>query len=235
MADCTDDKRKRAQDETGNSGPNSPNSELYRVDSPDPKRLRVDSDESTIDSDDLYFFRVDSDNPHEALCFQDDLLHILDDPDTVTERDPPIQGLDSVIRSFEEEILVAAPAQEVPDLASDSGDSQQELGYLLEASDDELGLPPTVSSGEEAKIEAVDFENNSSDVVGLGGLLGYENEMPSYDSFELGVGVVDSGSNVIEDSGEFVALGGLFDYPDEGYELADNSEFSCWSESLQAL
>jgi hypothetical protein len=34
----------------------------------------------------------------------------------------------------------------VVDLTSDSGESQPELGYLLEASDDELGLPPSGNS-----------------------------------------------------------------------------------------
>ncbi|GMY15340.1 hypothetical protein FCV25MIE_10579 [Fagus crenata] len=222
MEKCTDNKRKREQDDSG-------------INSPEPKRIRFDSDdlaESTL-------LRVDSNNSElnspEVHRIQEDLLNILDDSD-VTDRDPAIQGLDSVIKSFEEEIQVQDPLPAVFDLTSDSGESQPELGYLLEASDDELGLPPTSSSGEETKIEAVDFEASSSypNPVGLDGILGFENEMPGYDSFGFGIGF-DSESYVNDIDGEFVALGGLFDYSDQSYEPAGTSELSWLPESLPAL
>ena len=62
---------------------------------------------------------------------QEDLLDILDDSDPVIGLDPEIQGLDLVIKSFEEEISVPAqdPVQEL-----DSGESRRELGFGLEAS-----------------------------------------------------------------------------------------------------
>lgn len=199
MEEWRDHKRKRVDD---------------GVNSPELKRFHADSAESEL-------------NSPEAKRIHDDLLNILDDSDVVTDRDSAIQGLDSVIRSFEEEILVPSPAMAAQDLTSDSGKSQPELGYLLGASDDELGLPPTVASGEEARIEAVDFETRSSDAVGLDGMLGFENEMRSYDIFEFGIGV-DSDSHVNDGSSEFVPLGGLFDH-------SDVSEFSWRPESLPAL
>lgn len=201
MEEGADHKRKRLEDDSqGNS--------------PELKRFLAESEESQLSSP-------------EAQRIHEDLLNILDDSDVVTDRDSAIQGLDSVIRSFEEEILIPSPALAVLDLPSDSGESQPELGYLLGASDDELGLPPTITSGEEARIEAVDFETGSSDAVGLDGILGFENEMRSYDSFEFGLGV-DPNSNVNDSSSEFVPLGGLFDH-------SDMSEFSWRPESLPAL
>lgn len=204
------------------------------LNSPEPKRIRIDSDNST---ESTLVNSEDSDlNSPETHLSEEDLLNILNDSDIVTDRDPAIQGLDSVIKSFEEEILVPAPAPAAPaviDQTSDSGESQPELGYLLEASDDELGLPPTTSSGEEVKIEAVDFEASSA--VGLDGiLLGFENEIPSYDSFEFGIGV-DSESNLNDNNSEFVALGGLFDYSDQSYDPAGDSELLWRPESLPAL
>ena len=204
------------------------------LNSPEPKRIRIDSDNST---ESTLVNSEDSDlNSPETHLSEEDLLNILNDSDIVTDRDPAIQGLDSVIKSFEEEILVPAPAPAVPaviDQTSDSGESQPELGYLLEASDDELGLPPTTSSGEEVKIEAVDFEASSA--VGLDGiLLGFENEIPTYDSFEFGIGV-DSESNLNDNNSEFVALGGLFDYSDQSYDPAGDSELLWRPESLPAL
>jgi hypothetical protein len=72
---------------------------------------------------------------------REDLLGFLDD----TEADLKFQDLDSVMKSFDEEISLACTYSSVSvvDLTSDSGESQPELGYLLEASDDKLGLPPS--------------------------------------------------------------------------------------------
>ena len=86
------------------------------------KRVRDDSPDSESDS-------------AEVKRLRENLLDFLDDSDSV----PTIQDLDSVMKSFEEEI---SPVP-VVDLTSESGESQPDLGYLLEASDDELGLPPS--------------------------------------------------------------------------------------------
>ncbi|WKA08145.1 hypothetical protein VitviT2T_025892 [Vitis vinifera] len=185
-------------------------------DSVESKRIRVDPDES------------DGLNSPEAKRIQDDLLDILEDSDA---GDPAILGLDSVIRSFEEEILVPPAGLE---LASVCGDSQPGLGYLWEASDDELGLPPTDgASGEENKIEAADLEANSSGFFGHGGdVFGFDDEIPSYDSFEFGIGgELASHSN----TSEFLMLDGLFDYSDQRYEPAEFSEVSWQHESLPAV
>ncbi|KAK9278299.1 hypothetical protein L1049_027864 [Liquidambar formosana] len=207
--------------------------ELYdsEVNSPESKRLRDESCDSDVNSPQSNRFQDDSEdsvvNSPDVKRIQDDLFDILDDSDTVTDRDPAIQGLDSVIKSFEEEILVQPPANF--DLTSDSGESQPELGYLLEASDDELGLPPTISSsGEEGKTEDVGLPAIVSDAVGLSEILGFDDEIPSYESYAFGiVGELENHNNT---NAEFVTLGGLFDYSD-----GDFSEFSWRPETLPAL
>ncbi|EXB56932.1 hypothetical protein L484_019977 [Morus notabilis] len=205
------------------------------------KRVRVVSEESVavVVPSDSQLVRVDSVNSDinsvesvldssEAGLLQDDLLSILDESES-----PVIQGLDSVIRSFEEEISQPVPEMQV---TSDSGQSQPELGYLLEASDDELGLPPTAVDFEEAKIEAVVFESSSDGVVldGNSGMLLFEDEIPSYDSFEFGIGAELDGRSG-DFGGEYVALGGLFDGWDGSYENGAVSEVSWRTESLRAM
>lgn len=188
------------------------------------KRVRVDSesdsysaeskrarDEPEVTSSECN--RVESDVPE-----LNDILDILDEPDTVTDREPEIQDLDSVIKSFEEEILHPLP---VPAPESDSG----ELGYLLEASDDELGLPPAISpTDEKLKDEFTDLANNTSDVFG------FENEIPSYGSLGFGLGEETEGNSDGGGDGEFVTVGCLFDYSEE----SDFGEFSWRPESLPA-
>lgn len=233
MEDCTGNKRKLVQDDyyCTAGGADSSESSSVRVDSegceansPESKRVRLNPGDDSSEFDDPV-------SSPEAKRIQDDLLlSILDDSDAVA-----IQGLDSVIKSFEEEMLVPAPVPAVLDATSDPGESQPDLGYLLEASDDELGLPPTISAAEEPKIEAVEFESSSSDGVGLYGMLGFQNELLSYDSFELGLAVYSDG-NINDENNEFVTLGGLFDYSDQSFEpAAENSEFLWRQESLPAL
>lgn len=202
--------KKRVWDELdGHSEANSPVSKLARVDS-------VASDGNSEDSG------VSS---PEAKRIQDDLLNFLDETDSV----PAIQDLDSVIRSFEEEIVV--PEQAPPVVTSVSGEARPELGFLLEASDDELGLPPSFSTAEEQKIEAVDLKTSGSDAVKLDGMaLGFENEMPSYEPYNFGISGDSDGGNV-NVSNDFITLGGgLF----ESYEPDDASDFAWRSESLSA-
>ncbi|KAM7471136.1 hypothetical protein LguiA_009319 [Lonicera macranthoides] len=164
--------------------------------------------------------RVESDVPELS-----DILDILDEPDTVTDREPEIQDLDSVIKSFEEEILHPVP---VPAPESDSG----ELGYLLEASDYELGLPPAISpTDEKLKEELTDLANTTSKVFGFEENVGFENEVSSYGPPGFGLSEETEGhSDGGGDDGEFLTVGGLFDYSEE----SEFGEFSWRPESLPA-
>ncbi|KAH9778635.1 hypothetical protein WN944_014116 [Citrus x changshan-huyou] len=203
--------KKRVRDELdGHSETNSPISKLARVDS---VASDGNSDGSGVSSP-------------EAKRIHDDLLNFLDEADSV----PAIQDLDSVIRSFEEEILV--PEQAPPVVTSDAGEARPELGFLLEASDDELGLPPSFSTGaEQQKIEAVDLKTSGCDAVKLDDMaLGFENEMPSYEAYNFGIcGDADGGD--VNVSNDYITLGGgLF----ESYEPADISDFAWRPESLSA-
>lgn len=230
------------------------------VDSPESKRNRVDSDRLIVDLRESCVSRVDSDDNSrapsrendpgesgdsvldslEAKRIHDDLLNIFDDSENVADRGPAIYGLDSVIRSFEEEmqvpepLSVSEPLPAVIGMTSETGESLPDLGYLLEASDDELGLPPRTGSSEETKIKAVDFEKSCSETVGLDGMLGFEDEVPSYNSCMFGAGTEwnCNGNNGIDD---YVALGGLFDYSDGSFETGAVSEVAWRTESLSAL
>ncbi|XVE85939.1 hypothetical protein DITRI_Ditri17bG0132200 [Diplodiscus trichospermus] len=169
------------------------------------KRARDESAGSDLDSAD-------------AKRLRDDLLDFLDDSDSL----PVDQDLASVMRSFEEEISAAISTSTVSapqvDLTSDSGDSQPDLGYLLEASDDELGLPPpsgTTAASEDIRSEGTELVRVDSDSSGIGELWGFEDQIPNYDSFEIGIG--DSYN------GDHVAYDGLFEYP---YVYDDSSEYS---------
>ncbi|CAK7326561.1 unnamed protein product [Dovyalis caffra] len=173
------------------------------------KRVRDDSCESELDLP-------------EVKKIREDLLGILDDSDP----DSLGQDLDSVMKSFEQEIS-ASTSSSVPvvDLTSESGESQPDLGYLLEASDDELGLPPSsinstseeVKGGEETKIVRVDSAESS----GIGGeVWRFDDQIPTYDSFGLGVG--DSNYN-----SEYVAFDdGLFEYSNVCFDSSEFSDFS---------
>ncbi|OIT02839.1 hypothetical protein A4A49_01887 [Nicotiana attenuata] len=176
---------------------------------------------------------VDVDSP-EAKKIRDDILDILDEPESLTDGVPESQDLDSVIKSFEEEILHPTnlpPHETFADLtSSDSGESQSDLGYLLEASDDELGLPPAVSPDNYIDAELVDTSGTTN---GSGNMIRLENELPRYDSFNLGMftGIMDGEDNDESSNGDFLTVGGLFDYPDP----SNFPEFSRRPESLPAI
>ncbi|XVE91419.1 hypothetical protein REPUB_Repub01dG0007900 [Reevesia pubescens] len=168
------------------------------------KRVRDESAESELDLP-------------EVKRLRDDLLDFLDDSDSL----PVNQDLASLMKSFEEEISAAASTVSVPvvDLTSDSGESQPDLGYLLGASDDELGLPPpteaTTTGSEEGRSEVTELVRVGSDLSGIGDLWGFDDQIPNYDSFEFGI--VDNYNN------DHVAYDGLFEYSNV-YD--DSSEFS---------
>jgi len=88
---------------------------------------------------------------------EDYLFNILDEDDATVSQDID-DGLASVMHSLEQEIRSGAGSESehtgtVPD-GDDKDGSVQELGYLLEASDDELGLPPAAE--ESAAVLAKD-------------------------------------------------------------------------------
>lgn len=167
------------------------------------------------------------------------LLDILDDAD------PSDGDLASVMRSFEEEIASFSPPpadQQRPEGAatetppSTEGRRGSDLGYLLEASDDELGLPPTVPSssdeGEGAEGDLVEGGSQGT-AVGFGQIWGLDDEIPNcYDALEFGVfgqdGRVAGGDDGV------VFDGGLFDYADF-VSMAEFAEFSWQPESLPAV
>lgn len=164
---------------------------------------RQDSAGSSVTSNVSDRVQAESLNSPEAKRIQDDLLNILEETDSVPNRD-----LDLVMRSFQEEIMMPGSGP-----VKDSGEMQSDLGYLLEASDDELGLPPTGSSGEEKSVEQ-GFESVKQlpEVMGFNGFFGFEDAIPSYDSLEMGLGT-DSGNSYLA---EFVTDDGLFEYSEPG-------------------
>lgn len=149
---------------------------LTRSDSVGKKRVRHELDELVI-------------NSPEVKRLRDDLF---DD----SGHDPATQDLDSLMKSFEDELSNTTTAQ-------DSGETQPDLGYLFEASDDELGLPPpppppsTVllpSSEETKETELVRASSDSSEV-------GFEESVRDFGSFELDDGLFEY-SDVCLDSGD---------------------------------
>ncbi|KAK6773599.1 hypothetical protein RDI58_028837 [Solanum bulbocastanum] len=120
--------------------------------------------------------RVTSDSP-EVKQIREEILDILDEQEILTDRLSKVEDLDSVMKSFEEEIVHASIQQ----TNLDSVDPQLDLGYLLEASDNELGLPPTVLSSDDhvnAKNNLLENEN----VAGSENVIEFEKELlPSHE------------------------------------------------------
>ncbi|CAA2974453.1 uncharacterized protein LOC111386315 [Olea europaea var. sylvestris] len=167
------------------------------------KRGRDGSEEETVSVIDL----------PEVKRLREELLDSLGDDDS--ELCTESQDLDSFMKSFEEEIM-GSPSPTL-DLKSGPEESQPDLEYLLEASDHELGLPP--STGSPVGVlsdEKTELGRVSSDSSELGGELW---EFPSYDSYEFGIGGTDTYSN--SSNGEYVALDELFDYSDMGFGFND--------------
>ncbi|KAK7320024.1 hypothetical protein RJT34_04753 [Clitoria ternatea] len=151
---------------------------------------------------------------------QDDLLKMLNDAENVNPA-MQVQGLDSVIKSFEEEIL--APSSD-PNVNL-SGEFKPNLGYLLEASDDELGLPPTEApANEETRKPGGDDPGRvGPEGLDLTGFWGFEDDVRNYEGF----GFV--GYDVEDNGGGYVTIDGLFDYAEPTTDIL-------WrSESLQAM
>ncbi|CAL0323965.1 unnamed protein product [Lupinus luteus] len=218
MEECN--KRKRVPHDSVYS---EPHSKTHRVDS----GSDVNSSESHLTRADSCVNSCESELTRVDSEIQEDLFNIFDDSENVAERDSAIQGLDSVIKSFEEEILAPGSGLDPRDPKSvpDSSELlQPNLGYLFEASDDELGLPPSVpESGEPGRVEpdAVD----QPDAVDLSGFVDFEDDIPNYDAFGFSNEVVAECDGV---AGGLAAVDELFDYS----ETAEN----LWQlESLQAM
>lgn len=233
------DKRKRVHDESSDSETHcvgsSVEAKIRKVDcDSDVNNVNSSGSESELTRVDSFESCLDSVFDSDVQLHQDDIFHILDDAENdaenvaeQTERDSVV-GLDSVIKSFEEEILTPAfePVQTEPEpvqIVSEPvqmaglGEMQKDLGYLFEASDDELGLPPTVVSGDEPG-------RTEPEKVDLTGFLGFEDDFTGYDGFGFGGGLLPEYDGVNTGAGDFVAGDGLFD--------AD----VLWpSESLQAM
>ncbi|XP_047949288.1 uncharacterized protein LOC125195138 [Salvia hispanica] len=78
---------------------------------------------------------------------------LLDEIDEDSDLRTSFHELDSFMKSFEEEIT-----EGIIELASDSGESRPDLGYLLEASNDELGIPPPAASPARKELVTVELQ-----------------------------------------------------------------------------
>lgn len=150
----------------------------------------------------------------EVKRLREDLLESFEEDDICTTS----EDLDSFMKSFEEEIL-QTPATVI------DGESGLDLGFLLEASDDELGLPPPATTeaavGEEEVSELVRVPAGESE-----GMWEFEDRVTSFETLGFGGGGME---NV---EVEYVALDGLFDYADLGFGPVD---FGWQPETLPAL
>ncbi|KAJ8501267.1 hypothetical protein OPV22_011819 [Ensete ventricosum] len=154
------------------------------------------------------------------------LLDILDD-----DADPGDQDVASVMRSLEEEIALHSPLPHLTPQDAAQSDQPPDLGYLFEASDDELGLPPPAPSSSGDGSEAYNEEGFGFG-FGFGQIWGFDEDLRGYDGFEFGIRPDERAE--AEDG--VVFDGGLFDYgeatPCGAPELADLS----WrSETLPAV
>lgn len=185
---------------------------ITRTDSAEKKRVRDElSDEAVLDSP-------------EVKRLRDDLFDVLDDSDP----EPVSQDLDSVMKSFQDEL---SSVTTTTGQGSSAGETQPDLGYLLEASDDELGLPPPpsispvpVAKEEETTETLTDLVRASSDSSGIDEIWGFEDHVTNYGDLDFGSGVGDGG--------DYVAVEGLFEFSDDCFDSGDL--FSWRSESLPA-
>ncbi|EPS67874.1 hypothetical protein M569_06905, partial [Genlisea aurea] len=154
---------------------------------------------------------VEADSPPETKRLREDILDYFDE-EAAEESVSAEEELNSRMKSLEDEIKDAAAAAEVVDkAATEYGDSRTDLGYLFEATDDELGLPPTASespirSGYYGLVRA------ESDASEIGGEF---LESPTYeDPFGFGFAAAENT--------EYIALDGLFDYSNMNFGSGDS-------------
>jgi len=138
----------------------------------------------------------------------EELLHLLEDTDPCDEKslEDSEELVNGVIRSLEEEIGVQSSCShsrldeniQLEDLlianSANSLDTNAELGYLLEASDDELGIPPTLtggapedqSSSDESCADILDGSAIENKFYDDDHLWRFEDEVSGYDILEFG-------------------------------------------------
>nr|XP_019706689.1 uncharacterized protein LOC105047013 [Elaeis guineensis] len=165
----------------------------------------------------------------------DFLLDILDDDEEdadAGDRYSDTKDLASVMRSLEEEIFLPLAPPPVPaGSASELSDPQRlaELGYLLAASDDELGLPPAApsSSSSPEPVAAADGEE-AVESGGFGQIWSFDDEISGcYDGLGFGIRPEEE----LQDGSVFDD--GLFDYADVLF--CAPSDFSWRAESMPAV
>ncbi|WOL02852.1 hypothetical protein Cni_G11571 [Canna indica] len=161
----------------------------------------------------------------EAKRLRDDLL--LDDILDYDGTDAGDQDLASVMKSLEDEI--AFPSASPPQIEAVAVVDQPDLGYLLEASDDELGLPPPSAPASSDEVDKQPEAESSVEGDGFGQIWGFDDEINGYDG--LGeFGIRPEAEDVL------VFDGGIFDYGDAGLCWpADFADLSWRSETLPAI
>lgn len=105
---------------------------------------------------------------------EEELLHLLEEVDSCGEKNEDL--VNGVMKSLEEEIGVGLTAEvsntscsegsEVDSSDNCSPESRIDLDYLLEASDDELGIPPTVDNSSDEGCCRDILENPSAPARG---------------------------------------------------------------------
>ncbi|CAN6451648.1 unnamed protein product [Victoria cruziana] len=173
----------------------------------------------------------------EAKRLRSDILGLLEEDvvsDDVSDSESTSEELlNSVMRSLQDEIDgddAASKAAAAP--------GQPDLGYLLEATDDELGLPPAgrddQRAGENGEGLGAVAAAAGGDVPGFLGFWDFEDGIPGFAAEEFGF-PVGEGRYVDEDADGAVVLDGLFDYEDVPVP-ADFSSMGLWRhESMSAL
>ncbi|KAJ6833812.1 uncharacterized protein M6B38_338945 [Iris pallida] len=180
------------------------------------KRTRNDDDDGVEESVDW----------PDVKRIREDLFGILEsEPDKDgSDPDPATDDLDSVMRSFEEEIATALPSDPVPVSTPDRNPHQPDLGFLLEASDDELGIPPPEISGggvADVAASAGDGGGEPAEAVGFAKVWGLE-------EFYLDFGLGPDDNGVLFDEA-------LFEFDDGNCGATEFSDLTWRPEFLPAV
>ncbi|CAL9199303.1 uncharacterized protein LOC135594819 [Musa acuminata AAA Group] len=172
-----------------------------------------------------------------AKRLHDDLL--LDDDDAGARE----QDLASVMKSLEEEISLPSPMP--PQSQAAVWTDQPDLGYLCEASDDELGLPPppsvpssSVEGGEAPELEAstVATEGGATEAVEIGQMWGFDDEFSGYGWPDEVFGIGSECRVVAESENGMLFDCGLFEVADAAdCSPADSADIPWRSETLPAV
>ncbi|KAI7997748.1 Protein MOR1 [Camellia lanceoleosa] len=122
----------------------------------------------------------------EVKRFRDDFLCNLDNSDVCTTS----LDLDSFMKSFEVKII-ASPPVTVVDLTLYSSESHPDLGFFIEASDDEFGLPLlNMTTSDEDVIELVQVLLDSS--AEFCEMWRFDDQILSYESFKFGIAGIEN-------------------------------------------